>query len=140
MVRGVRGRCRQDERRDPDRGWQTGVCYVEDLNLDVLLVTLRKVESRFTPTTMYADAFVSPTHFHWESQSLTARNSAAGRRYLSGSSSVTLFVRIEHDERYMALGRLLLEKAEGDRPIRIDWRLENRVPEAFYVRAMRIAA
>jgi len=122
------------------RGWQTGVRYVDDLNLDVLLVTLRKVESRFTPTTMYADAFVSPTHFHWESQSMTARDSETGRRYLSGSSNVTLFVRIEHDERYLALGRLLLEKAEGDRPIKIDWRLESSVPEAFYVRAMRIAA
>jgi len=122
------------------KGWQSGVRYLEDLNLDVLLVTLRKEEARFTPTTMYADAFVSPTHFHWESQSTTARGSVTGRRYLSGSSKVTLFVRIEHDEPYIALGRLALEKAEGDRPIRIDWRLEHRAPESFYLRAMRIAA
>lgn len=71
---------------------------------------------------------------------MTARDSKAGRRYLSSSSNVTLFVWIEHDERYLALGRLRLENAEGDRPIRIDWRLENRVPEGFYARAKRIAA
>ena len=37
------------------QGWVTGVRYVEELNTDVLKVTLRKDEKTFTPTTMYAD-------------------------------------------------------------------------------------
>ncbi len=122
------------------RGWQSGVRYVEERTLDVFLVTLHKDAKRFTPTTMYSDSFISPTHFHWESQSTTSQDSPTGRRYLSGASTVTLFVRIAADEPYLALGRLRLLSATGDRPIEIDWELEHRVPEAFYLRAMRIAA
>ncbi len=122
------------------RGWPSGVRYLEEQNLDVFLVTMRKEAAHYTPTTMYENAFLSPTRFHWESPSTISQNSPTGQRYLSGESVVTLFARIERGEPFVALGRLRLLTATGDRPIEIDWELENRVPEAFYLRAMRIAA
>lgn len=122
------------------RGWQSGVRYVEEQNVDILLVTLRKEEHLFTPTTMYADAFVSRDVFHWESQSKATQASGAGQRYLGRSSTVVLFVRIDRDHPYVSLGVLDLIDAEGERPIKINWRLRNRPPEGFFQQARQIAA
>jgi superfamily II DNA or RNA helicase/HKD family nuclease len=122
------------------RGWVTGIRYVEELNTDLLMVTLRKSETHFTPTTMYADAFVSRDVFHWESQSAASRQSSAGQRYLARSSTVLLFVRINREEPFVALGPVQLIDAAGDRPIAINWRLTHRPPEEFFQQARQVAA
>ena len=49
-----------------------GVWYSSDLNIDCFLVTLKKSEADYSPSTMYADYPISPTLFHWESQSTTS--------------------------------------------------------------------
>ena len=122
------------------RGWVTGVRYVEEMNTDLLMVTLRKSQTHFTPTTMYADAFVSREVFHWESQSAASRQSSAGKRYLARSSTVLLFVRINREDPFVALGPVELIDATGDRPIAIDWRLAHRPPEEFFQQARQVAA
>lgn len=122
------------------QGWVTGVRYVEEQNLDVLKVTLRKDEKSFTPTTMYADHFRSRDIFHWESQSATSRGTPTGMRYLAKSSTVLLFVRICGNEPYVALGPVELVDAKGDRPIAINWRLLHRPPEEFFQQARQVAA
>ena len=122
------------------RGWVTGVRYVEEHNTDLLMVTLRKDEAHFTPTTMYADAFVSRDVFHWESQSAASRESESGRRYLAGFSTVLLFVRVNRADPFLALGPVSLMDARGDRPIEIDWRLTHRPPEEFFQQARQVAA
>ncbi len=68
--------------------------YSQDLNVDAFFVTLKKSESDYSPTTMYADYPISPELFHWESQSTTSVDSPTGRRYLSGSSTVLIFARV----------------------------------------------
>jgi superfamily II DNA or RNA helicase/HKD family nuclease len=120
-------------------GWITGVRYDEASNTDLLLVTLNKAEEHYTPTTMYRDYVISRDRFHWESQSGTSQHSGAGPRYLSGSSRVLLFVRHERTDPYLFLGRCDLEKAEGNRPIAITWRLRTPVPEDWFQTARRIA-
>ncbi len=122
------------------RGWVTGVRYVEEANTDLLMVTLRKDEKHFTPTTMYADAFVSRKHFEWESQSSASQTSKAGARYLARSSTVLLFVRINRSDPFMALGPVSLVSARGDKPIAITWQLLHRPPEEFFQQARQIAA
>ena len=122
------------------RGWVTGVRYVEEMNTDLLMVTLRKSETHFTPTTMYADAFVSRDVFHWESQSAASQQSPAGQRYRARSSTVLLFVRIHREDPFVALGPVELIDATGDRPIAINWRLLDRPPEDFFLDARQIAA
>ena len=44
---------------------------------------------------MYQDYPISPTLFHWESQSPTSVASKTGQRYANGTSHVLLFVREE---------------------------------------------
>ncbi len=59
----------------------SGVYFVRDAAADLFFVTLLKTEAHFSPTTMYADAAISPTLFQWESQNATRADSPTGRRY-----------------------------------------------------------
>ena len=83
-------------------------------------VEVRKSETHFTTTTMYADIFVSRDVFHWESQSAASRGSSAGKRYLDRSSTELVFVRINREDPFVALGPVELIDATGDRPIAIN--------------------
>ena len=79
--------------------FREGVWYSAERNVDVFFITLTKSEADYSPTTMYADYPISPTLFHWESQSTTSVASKTGQRYLSGSSTVLLFVRQRQSRR-----------------------------------------
>lgn len=63
--------------------------------MDAFFVTLNKSEADYSPSIMYRDYPISPTQFHWESQSTTSVASPTGQRYLNDGSSVLLFVRRE---------------------------------------------
>lgn len=113
--------------------FREGVLYVEDLNIDAFFITLRKTDDSFSPTTMYRDYPISRELFHWESQSVTTVASKTGQRYLSGSSTVLLFVREEKKDEfgtspYMFLGPATYVSHEGERPIAITWRLTTPMP------------
>lgn len=113
--------------------FREGVLYAEDLNVDAFFITLRKTDHGFSPTTMYRDYPISRELFHWESQSVTTVASKTGQRYLSGSSTVLLFVREEKKDEfgtspYMFLGPATYVSHEGERPIAITWRLTTPMP------------
>ena len=96
-------------------------------------VTLTKSEADYSPTTMYADYPISPTLFHWESQSTTSVASKTGQRYLSGSSTVLIFVRQRQADEfgtspYLFLGPATYVTHKGDRPIAITWKLRSQRP------------
>jgi hypothetical protein len=117
-----------------------GVAYAEAYNADILLVTLKKSEADYSPTTMYRDYPISPTLFHWESQSTTTTASRTGQRYLTGSSNVLLFVREHHEDAfgtapYVFLGPAHYASHEGERPIAITWRLKHAMPTEFFAAA-----
>ncbi|MBE6478567.1 MAG: DUF3427 domain-containing protein [Propionibacteriaceae bacterium] len=124
-----------------------GVFFSKKLNADALLITLRKNEKGYSPTTMYNDVAISESIFHWESQSTTSVESPTARRYLgldgSGSERV-LFVREDKKSEYgagapyLCLGTADYISHEGSRPIGIDWRL--RVPMPAEVWKMAAAA
>ena len=127
---------------------QGGVFFEKSSRSDVFFVTLVKDERHFTPTTQYNDYPISPTRFHWESQSVTRAESDTGRRYrgLSGQAGSTLlFVRQrKHDSRgltmpYLFLGPARFVSSEGERPMRIVWELERPMPGAFFAEA-KVAA
>jgi hypothetical protein len=122
-----------------------GVAYSEALNVDALLVTLKKSEADYSPTTMYRDYPISPRLFHWESQNATSVASPVGQRYLNGSSTVLLFCRIEHKGEYEIAPYVLLGPAsyvshEGERPIAITWELQHAMPTAFFESAALAAS
>ena len=58
-----------------------GVLWDEQNQTDALLITLEKNEKDFSPTVRYKDYALSPSLFHWESQSTTAATSPTGLRY-----------------------------------------------------------
>lgn len=114
-----------------------GVFFSRELQTDCLLITLKKNERDYSPTTMYRDAVISPTVFHWESQATTSIDSEVGRRYLNHKelgAEVVLFVRQEKRGEfgtaapYTCLGPADIIRAEGSRPIEIDWRLRAPIP------------
>lgn len=119
--------------------FREGVLFttVDGQPIDAFFVTLRKSEADYSPTTLYRDYPLSPTRFHWESQSTTSLDSPTGRRYRDGTSTVLLFVRRERSgefgtEPYTFLGPARYESHTGDRPIAITWRLEQAMPADLY--------
>ncbi|GAB3624555.1 hypothetical protein GCM10027418_26400 [Mariniluteicoccus endophyticus] len=121
-----------------------GVMFVREHNVDAHMSTLNKSESEFTPTTMYRDYPLSPTLFHWESQSGTSLSSLTGRRYITqreNGSQVLLFTRerkvnsFGKGAPYLLLGQADYVSHEGERPIAITYALDRAMPAAVFNRA-----
>jgi hypothetical protein len=117
-----------------------GVLWNEQHKTDLFFVTLNKSGTDFSPTTSYNDYPISPTLFHWESQSTTGDTSKMGLRYinhLQQKSRVIIFVRQDgKDERdesnpFVCLGPARYVSHESSRPIKITWELERPMPPEF---------
>lgn len=124
--------------------FREGVAYVGNLDADVFFVTLRKSEADYSPTTLYRDYPISPTLFHWETQSTTSIASRTGQRYLHGSSTKLLFVRLNKADQYgtapyLFAGPVHYVQHTGDRPIAITWRLEQPLPSDLFTAATAAA-
>jgi superfamily II DNA or RNA helicase/HKD family nuclease len=127
-------------RRTPST-MREGVAWCEAVNADAFLITLKKTESDYSPTTMYRDFALSPELFHWESQSTTSSSSATGQRYihhLHRGSHILLFVREAKTNSlgtapYVFLGPADYVSHEGDRPMAITWRLQRSMPMDVYM-------
>ena len=126
-----------------------GVRWLSDIRTDVLFVTLRKSERRYSPSTRYRDYALSPRLFHWESQSTTSADSPTGRRYRQqhqDGTNVLLFVRESPTlangagAPFTLLGPATFVEARGERPIQITWRLREPMPESLLEVARLVAA
>jgi superfamily II DNA or RNA helicase len=126
-----------------------GVRWIEDEKADVFWFNLRKTEKHFSPTTMYADRAISPTLFQWESQNATAEASRTGQRYIhhrDRGSSVHLFFRESKTSdgdlgapAYLYAGPATYVSHSGERPMRILWKLDHKLPADVFHSA-RVAA
>ena len=117
-----------------------GVAHVPSLNVDILFITCKKSEADYSPTTMYRDYPISPSLFHWESQSTTTLASPTGQRYVNGTSTVLLFAREEPNDEfgtspYLFLGDARHVTHEGEKPIAITWQLSTPLPADFFASA-----
>ena len=124
--------------------FREGVLYVAERNIDAFFVTLKKSEADYSPTTMYRDYPISPTLFHWESQSTATVASPTGQRYVTGTSTVLLFVREQSKDEfgtapYLFLGPARYVDHSGERPIALTWRLTHHMPAEFF-QAASVAA
>ena len=123
-----------------------GVKWLPDKNIDVLFVTLNKSDKDYSPTTMYEDYAISPTRFHWQSQSTTAADSPTGRRYIDHAaqgSRILLFVReFKQDvlgaSPYTFLGQVSYVSHTGSKPMSIVWQLEKPIPAKFLKRVQQM--
>jgi hypothetical protein len=118
-----------------------GVLWAEAARTDLFFVTLNKSDEDYSATTRYEDYPISPTLFHWESQSRTSTASPTGQRYINHAargSRVVLFVRENRrDERdvsapYLCLGPARHVSHQSDRPMQIVWELERPMPTEIY--------
>ena len=121
--------------------------WSEPWRSDAFLITLQKSEADYSPTTMYRDYALSPTLFHWESQSSTSVSSRTGQRYLShtaNGTNILLFARQYKTDAlgtapYFCLGPADYVSHTGDRPIAITWRLRHTMPSDTFLSASVVA-
>ena len=124
-----------------------GVYYARNLRTDLFFVTLQKTPGRFSPSTMYRDYAISPTLFHWESQSTTTAASPTGQRYIHharAGNQILLFARETSESGvgaapFLFLGKATYQGHRGERPMAITWRLEHPLPPHFYQTARAVA-
>jgi superfamily II DNA or RNA helicase/HKD family nuclease len=110
--------------------FQAGVLPLTDRKIELLFVTLDKSEG-YHDRISYHDYAISSEHFHWQSQNSAGPDTVSGCRYLESPGNewqFQLFVRPRKGDAYRACGRVLLESAEGDRPMSIVWKLETPLP------------
>jgi hypothetical protein len=113
------------------RSWVAGVRWMPEEQADIFFVTINKTEEHFSPQTMYSDRAISPTEFQWESQHLTRQASETGQRYIHHAergSSVHLFIREHKGDPFTYAGPMTYNSHEGERPMRIRWRLAHELP------------
>ena len=124
-----------------------GVYRDEATNSDLFFVTLEKSERDYSPSTLYKDYAISPTLFHWESQSLTSQQSQTGQRYIRHrelGGQVLLFVRARKKQDgltvpYTFLGPVDYVSHKGERRIAFVWKLRRPMPADFF-RAAKVAS
>lgn len=135
------------EKRTPAT-MREGVAWCEETNADAFLITLKKSDTDYSPTTMYRDFALSPELFHWESQSLTSAASPTGQRYIrhrERGSHVLLFVREDKTNAlgaapYIFLGPADYVSHEGERPMAVTWKLHRAMPAEVYLGARAAVA
>lgn len=125
----------------------TGVIHLKSRRAYLHLVTFRKEDRDFSPTTRYKDYPISPRHLHWESQAGTTRNSATGQNYLhfrERGYTILFFARLEkkvdgETAPFLFLGPARsLDLFEDDRPIKMIWELEHSMPAELYESARTV--
>jgi len=127
--------------------FQQGVLWADEWKSDAFLITLNKSETDYSPTTMYQDYAISPSLFHWETQSRTSVTSPTGQRYIHharSGSDILLFAR-EHKvyelgtAPYLFLGTGQYVSHTGDRPIAITWHLYRPMPAETFTASTVVA-
>ena len=112
--------------------WREGVKDMKAARADVFLVTLDKTHGTFSPTTRYNDYAISRDLIHWESQSTTTADSPTGLRYRTHAAQgrhIHLFARLSSDDRaFFFLGPATYVSHVGERPMKITWRLQHKLP------------
>jgi hypothetical protein len=116
--------------------WQSGVWKVPQWKSDLLAITLDKSAESFTERTSYKDYALSPTKFHWESQTDTSDQSQTGQRYIHHSSQdwkIQLFVRKSNEDRaFWYIGPAQYVEHRGSNPMEITWDLSHPLPGDLY--------
>jgi hypothetical protein len=117
------------------RHTQTGRFWIEQTRTEIFFVTLDKSEKTFSPSTRYEDFALSPTRFHWQSQSTTGEDSTTGQRYVrqrENDARFLLFVRPKKSDSFLFLGSLRYVSHSGSRPMSIYWDLDHPMPAWFF--------
>jgi superfamily II DNA or RNA helicase len=122
----------------------TGVIHIENQLTYIHLVTFRKEDRDFAPTTRYKDYLISRSKLHWESQAAATQSGKAGQNYIhfqARSYTILFFARIAKSTEgetspFIFLGPAAnLLSYDGNRPIAMVWELTYPVPAALFEEA-----
>ena len=125
---------------------QGGVAWIPEYGAYLMLVTLEKDEASFTERTRYRDFAITPTKFHWQSQSRARQDRGDGLHIVNaknGIGKMWLFVRrAQKDEfkkaaPFVFMGSFLPTQIEGMRPMSITGDLANAMPAVWFEIAAR---
>ena len=121
--------------------FREGVLHLPNRKMDLFFVTLQKTEKDYSPTTLYEDFALSPSEFHWQTQSMTSVESKTGQRYIRHKEegyTPLLFVRQKRTTStgraapYHFLGSCHYLRHSGNRPISIVWKLDAPMPARLF--------
>lgn len=114
-----------------------GVAFIEELNTELLLITLNKSEEDYSPTTLYNDFAINEFIFHWQSQNSARPEKGKGKSYIEQDKTgkkILLFVREQNEDEYgntmgyVFLGDATFISHEGTKPMNIKWELSEPMP------------
>jgi len=114
--------------------FQAGVMPLAQRKTELLFVTLDKSEG-YHDRIAYHDYAISAERFHWQTQNTAGADTPSGRRYLDSATNgwqFQLFVRPRKGDAYRACGPVVLDSAEGDRPMNIVWKLQAPLPVRLF--------
>lgn len=129
-------------RQTPDRsmrGCVSGVFNIEELNTELLFVTLNKSEKDFSPSTQYDDYIVNEHQFHWQSQN-TDSHHARGRRFVEQATNKKKFILFVRENKkdgfgntcpFYCFGLVDYISSSCDKPMSINWRMHHDILPQF---------
>lgn len=131
--------------------FREGVKYFADKQTDIFLINLNKSEKEFSPSTMYEDYAISPTLFHWQSQSQDRPESSKIQRYIHHKETdnmISLFVReykkmvtnTQYTAPYTFLGNADYVSHQGSQPVSFVWKLHQSMPAQLVPKANKTIA
>ncbi len=117
-----------------------GRLHFPDIQTYVALVTFKKTEKEFSPTTMYQDYPISRELLHWETQSQTSQESETGQNFIHHKArgyQIFFFARSKKKTEYVTmpftfLGPAQLVEYKSERPIQMVWRLDHPMPAEMF--------
>jgi hypothetical protein len=125
----------------------TGVVHIKARRTYLHLVTFRKDERDFSPTTRYRDYPITPSILHWESQSGISANSQTAQNYLRFKEreyTILFFARLDKQINgetapFVFLGPAsALQSCESERPLKMVWELAYPMPAAMFEEARTV--
>ena len=120
---------------------QAGVMWIPEHSAYLMLVTLDKDSESFTERTRYRDFAITPTEFHWQSQSTARPNTDLGRRIVEAKNGVgTMWLFVRHRKKdgslgtqsYTFMGAFRPTKIEGMHPMSVTGTLANAMPPKLF--------
>ena len=122
-----------------------GASYEKSINTEALFVTLKKSDKDYSPTTMYEDYALNKNLFHWQTQNSASPNTPKGQAYIQSEKNVLLFVREQAKDAYgftmgyVFLGEAIFQSHSGEKPMNIEWKLEEPMPPYILKESQKLA-
>ena len=130
------------EKAKPSR---EGASFEKSINTEALFVTLKKSDKDYSPTTMYEDYALNKNLFHWQTQNSASPSTPKGQAYINSEKNVLLFVREQAKDEYgftmgyVFLGEAIFQKHSGEKPMNIEWKLEEAMPAYILKESQKLA-